>query len=152
MVNIWQSCEQERGYLMHFVHLANTLLTDEESARDSHVLLVTSRFINKPFLFWLVKSPPHLKYAATLPCNLSLMPCFAHSNVSQGSVATYARCVGVFNMHLTGNLPRNLPVKKFCKWLTFDRIVVLSLWPHFLAHSVVTYKENKIELGLLKID
>ena len=152
MVNIWQSCKQERGYLMHFVHLANTLLTDEESARDSHVLLVTSRFINKPFLFWLVKSPPHLKYAATLPCNLSLMACFADSNVSQGSVATYARCVGVFNMHLTGNLPRNLPVKKFCKWLTFDRIVVLSLWPHFLAHSVVTYKENKIELGLLKID
>ena len=115
-------------------------------------VLVTSRFINKPFLFWLVKSPPHLKYAATLPCNLSLMACFADSNVSQGSVATYARCVGVFNMHLTGNLPRNLPVKKFCKWLTFDRIVVLSLWPHFLAHSVVTYKENKIELDLLKID
>jgi len=32
-------------------------------------------------------TPPHLKYAATLPCNLSLSACSA-DNVSQGSVAT----------------------------------------------------------------
>ena len=32
-------------------------------------------------------TPPHLKYVATLPCNLSLMVCFADTNVSQGSVA-----------------------------------------------------------------
>ena len=37
-VNIWQSCMQERGCLMHFARLANTLLNDGESARDSHVL------------------------------------------------------------------------------------------------------------------
>ena len=37
-VNIWQSYKQERGYLMHFARLANTLLKDEESARDNHVL------------------------------------------------------------------------------------------------------------------
>ena len=37
-VNIWQSYKQERGCLMHFAHLANTLLKDEESARDNHVL------------------------------------------------------------------------------------------------------------------
>ena len=36
--NIWQSYKQERGCLMHFAHLANTLLKDEESARDNHVL------------------------------------------------------------------------------------------------------------------
>ena len=29
------------------------------------------------------------------------MAYFADINVSQGSVATYARCGGVFNMHLT---------------------------------------------------
>jgi len=34
-VNIWQS--YERGCLMYFVRLANTLLKDEESARDDHV-------------------------------------------------------------------------------------------------------------------
>ena len=31
-VNIWQSYKQERGCLMHFARLANTLLKDEESA------------------------------------------------------------------------------------------------------------------------
>jgi len=68
---------------------------------------------NKPSLIWLLTIPPHLKYAATLPCNLSLMACFADTNVSQGSVATYARCGGISNMHLTANLPKNLSVKHF---------------------------------------
>ena len=40
------------------------------------------------------KTSPRLKYVATLPCNLSLMACFADINVSQCGVATYARCVG----------------------------------------------------------
>ena len=64
---------------------------------------------NKPFLIWLLTTLPHLKYVPTLPCNLSLMACFADVNVSQGSVATYARCDGMFNIHLTANLPGNLP-------------------------------------------
>jgi len=37
-VNIWQSYKQERGCFIHFARLANTLLTDEESAGDNHVL------------------------------------------------------------------------------------------------------------------
>ena len=59
----------------------------------------------------VIKTPPHLKYVVALLCNLLLMACFADSdiNVSQVSVATYARCVGTFNIHLTANLPRNLP-------------------------------------------
>jgi len=36
-------------------------------------------------------------------------------NVSQGSVATYARCGGIFDIRLTTNLPRKLPVKKILK-------------------------------------
>ena len=56
-----------------------------------------------------------LKYVATLPCNLSLMACFADINVSQGSVATYARCDGNFDINLTGNLPGNLPVRTILK-------------------------------------
>jgi len=36
-VNIWQSYKQEHSRLMHFASLANTLLKDEESARDNHV-------------------------------------------------------------------------------------------------------------------
>jgi len=38
LVNIWQSYKQERGCLMHFAPLANTLLKDEESTRDDNVL------------------------------------------------------------------------------------------------------------------
>ena len=41
------------------------------------------------------------------------MACFADINVSQGSVATYARFGGMFNIHLTANILRNLPVKIF---------------------------------------
>jgi len=50
---------------------------------------------------WLLTTPPHVKYVSTLDCNLSLMACFADVNVSQGSVATYAGCDEVFNIHLT---------------------------------------------------
>jgi len=50
-VNIWQSYKQERDYFMHFARLANTLLKDEESSPDNHVLLVTFpniyRFLKK---------------------------------------------------------------------------------------------------------
>jgi len=42
------------------------------------------------------------------------MACFADINVSQGSVATYARCGGIFDIHnLTANLQKNIPVKFF---------------------------------------
>jgi len=65
-VNIWQSCKQERDCVMHFVRLANTLLKDEESERDKHVLacnftkyspiliFFTHILSNKPFLIWLL--------------------------------------------------------------------------------------------------
>ena len=40
MANIWQSYnKQQRGCLMHFARLANTLLKDENSAQDNHVLV-----------------------------------------------------------------------------------------------------------------
>jgi len=43
------------------------------------------------------------------------MACFADIYVSQGSVARYAKCGGIFGIHLTANLAGNLPVKKFLK-------------------------------------
>ena len=61
------------------------------------------------------------------------MPCFADINVSQGSVATCVRCGGIFNIRLTANLPRNLPVNFFLKRLRFDRIMGMSPWPHFFG-------------------
>jgi len=41
------------------------------------------------------------------------MASFDDINVSQGSVATYARYGGIFDIHLTANLPRNLLVNFF---------------------------------------
>jgi len=61
---------------------------NEESARDNHVLVCnfakcspikknfTDRLNNKLFLIWLLATPSHLKYVATLPCNFSSIACF----------------------------------------------------------------------------
>jgi len=62
------------------------------------------------------------------------MACFADINVSQGSVATYGRCGRIFHKHLTANIPGKLPVRNFVNQLRVDRIMVMSLWPRFLAH------------------
>ena len=112
-VNIWQSCNQERGCLVHFACLANTLLKDGESAPDNHVFACnfakyspikqkfTNRLSIKPFLIWILTTPPaELQYVATLPGNLSLMACFADVNVSRASAATYARCGGILSILL----------------------------------------------------
>jgi len=96
-------------------------------------------FKNKPFLIWLLTPPPHLKCVGTLPCNLSLVACFADINVLQGSVATYARCGGIFNIHLTANLLRNLPGKTFLNRLRFDRNMVMSLWPRFFGPPCILF-------------
>ena len=76
---------------------------------------ITYKLSSKPFRIWLLTTPPHLKYVATVPRNLSLMAWFADINVSQGSVATYARCGGIFIIHLSTNLGGNLPVNFFLK-------------------------------------
>ena len=59
------------------------------------------------------------------------MVSFADVNVSQGSVATRARCSGMSNVHLTANLLGNLPVNKVVNQLRFDIIMAMSLWPRF---------------------
>ena len=72
-----------------------------QSARESHVLasnfakysLLLNNFALKdvkPFSIWLLTASPILKYVAKLPCNLSLIACFA-TLVLQGSVATYVK-------------------------------------------------------------
>jgi len=91
-----------------------------------------SRLSNKPYITGLSTTPLHLQCVATLPCNLSLMACFADINVSQATVATYASCSGTFDIHLTTNLPRNVPVKNQNR-LRFERIIVMSLWPRFFG-------------------
>jgi len=61
------------------------------------------------------------------------MAYFADINVSQDSVATYARCSGIFNMHLTANLPRTFQWNNFVNRLRFDRIWSLVCGPRFFG-------------------
>ena len=73
------------------------------------------------------------------------MACLADINVSQGSVATYARRGGIFNIHLTTNLPRNLPVN-------FLIVQILQNCghesvAHFLAHPVYTLPDRNHHLA-----
>jgi len=131
------------------IHFLRLLAVCWPSARDNHLLacnsakyspiqnfFFTHRLSKKPFLIWLLITLPHLKYVATLPCNLSLKAGFADINVSQGSVTTYARCGGIFGLLLTANLTRNLPVKKFLNRPRTGRIIVTCLWRRFSAHRV----------------
>ena len=71
------------------------------------------------------------------------MACFADINVSQGSVATQARCGGTFNIHLTAKFTKEPCSEKNCvNRLRFDRVIVMSLWPRFLAHPVYTVSQK----------
>ena len=139
-MNNWQSYKQERDCLVQVSSYFSSVLARRAKVHETTTLLLvtvpnTHRFkkfthtlSNKPFLNWLLKTPPHVKYAATLPCNLSLMACFADINVSQGSLATYVRCGEILDISLTANLLKNLPVKFFNR-SRVDRIMVMSLWP-----------------------
>ena len=126
---------KKRDYLVHFFRLLTTCWSGAPLAQSTwdncalahRLKKITHTLSNKTFLIWLLPTPPHLKYVATLRCNLSLIASFADVNVSQGSVGTYAKCGGMFNKHLTANLLRNLPLKKIVNRLRFDRIMVMSL-------------------------
>jgi len=82
----------------------------------------TDRLSNKPLLIWLLTIPPHLKYVATLPCNLLIIAFYI--TVPQGSVASYARYGGIFNSHFTANLLQNTS-EKFLK----NSQDLTELWP-----------------------
>ena len=86
--------------------LVATILSNLNRLKKFTLLLATLQNIHrfkknsltlshKRFLIWLLTTPSYLKYVhvATLPCNLSLMACFADINVSRGSAVAYARCV-----------------------------------------------------------
>ena len=85
----------------------------------------TRTLCNKPFLIWLLTTPPHLKYVATLPCNLSLMACFADINVSRGSVATYAGAVG-FLISIERQIYQWKKLVNRLRFERFDRIMTVA--------------------------
>ena len=88
--------------------MGHRLMTIILSNLNRFTIFFTGRFLSKFAVKWIsniqphlayVTTLPHLKYAATLPCNLSLMACFVDINVSQASVATYARRDGILDIH-----------------------------------------------------
>jgi len=131
------------------VRLATTLLKDEESARDNDVLVCnyvkyspikqvfTDRLRNKPSLIWLLTTPPHLKYVATLPCNLSLITCFSAFMFHKVVWKHMQGAMGFLITNLLQIYQGIFQWKKFVNRLRFDRIIAMSLWPHFLTHPVV---------------
>jgi len=58
-------------------------------------------------------------------------------DISQGSVATYLRCDGIFKYGFVANLPLSKPVKECENRLTFGEIMGKSLVSCFLTHGVV---------------
>ena len=73
----------------------------------------------------------------TLPFNLLLMDCFADINVSQGSVV-YNICKVQWDFKYPFNckFQKESSNGRKLNRLRFDRIVIMSLWPRFLAHPV----------------
>ena len=59
------------------------------------------------------------------------MACFADINVSQGSVATYARCGGSFDIHFTANY--------FTKESSSDFFTSVKNWHNYGHESVVPF-------------
>jgi len=115
---------QARRWLSHALyepghHTAKSLSI---YAKYSPILIfLTGKLSYKRFLIWLLTIPPHLKYATTVSCNLSLVAAlacdylsFSDINVSQGSVATHMRCGGIFT-DTAASLLENLIVKKTLK-------------------------------------
>ena len=129
---------------MHFLRLLAVWWPGAQSARDNHLQLyqiftdfrkkINDTLDNKPFLIWLLTTPPHLKCVATLPCNLSLFACFLTIMFHKVVWQHMQGVVGFFNKLFTANLSRNLPVKKMGTRLRFDRIMATSLWLHFFWH------------------
>ena len=69
-----------------------------------------------------------------LPCNLSLIACFADINVYK---VVWQHMQGVVGLLVT-SLLQILPVKKIVNRLRFDKIMVISVCPHFLRHPAYT--------------
>ena len=100
------------------------------------LIFFADRLINKPFLIWLLTSPPHLKYVATLPCNLSLVACFL-ALLFYKEVWEYMQgVVGPIITTLLLNLLENIPVKEFWKSVKIWQNCGHEFGMQFLAHPV----------------
>ena len=56
--------------------------------------------------------------------------------ISQGSVTTQIRCLGIFSNHFVTNLPQNVPVKKFENRSLFLANIWIKVCGYFGGHPV----------------
>jgi len=85
---------------------------------------------------------------AILPCDLSLITIhildwrqFSDIHISQGSVATYLRCGGIFKYEFVANLPISLSAKKYGKnRFLFGEVMGKNLMSCFLLTHGISFK------------
>ena len=65
---------------------------------------------------------------------------FSDTNVSQGSVATFVRCGGIFNADFIANFLTSQPVKELWNRPISDEVIVKVKRVTFLRHSVLSQK------------
>ena len=97
----------------------------------------THRLSNKPFLIWLLTTPPHLKYVATIHCSLWLIAGFDDTDVSQGSVATYTRFGVGFEYQFNYKFTTESYSEIFIRLRFYRNNGHESVSSLFLAHPVV---------------
>ena len=80
---------------------------------------------------------------AVLSCDLSLIAMhisdccqFSDIHISQGSVATYLRCGGIFKYEFVANLPVSVTVKEFGKLVNIWGSYVQEFSVVFLKHTM----------------
>jgi len=86
----------------------------------------------------VINTPPHLKYVATLPCNLSLIACFMTLMFHKVVWQHMQRVVGLLLTSLLQIYQEIFQWKNSVNRLRFDRMMVMSFCQHFLRHLYIS--------------
>jgi len=86
----------------------------------------------------VINTPPHLKYVATLPCNLSLIACFMTLMFHKVMWQHMQRVVGLLLTSLLQIYQEIFQWKNSVNRLRFDRMMVMSFCQHFLRHLYIS--------------
>jgi len=68
---------------------------------------------------------------------------FFDIHISQGSVATYLRCDGIFKYDFVANLPLSLPVKEFWKYVNIWRSYEQEFSVFLDSRCITAYNRNR---------
>ena len=88
---------------------------------------LTGRLSNKPFLIWLLTTPPHLKHVASLLCNLPLIASFLTLMFHKVAWQHMPGVVGFLITFLLQIYYRISRWKNCENQLRFDRFIIVSM-------------------------